>query len=122
MLEFFYTPIGYVQVFSNKIKVNVPSKGIVIEELGDFSHPRTILGQFLIGEQTLAKALAKAYPAKFIKPRPALIVHPKEILEGGLTEIEERALQEMALGAGASRAKVWQGNDLSIEQINSFKF
>jgi rod shape-determining protein MreB len=122
MRDLLFTPVGYVQIFRNRVRLSIPSKGVVVEELGDFSHPRSILGQFVVGEQTLAKAVAKAYPGKLLKPRPALIVQPMELLEGGLTQIEERALLEMALGAGASQVRIWQGPDLSPEQIASFSF
>lgn len=120
MRDFFFTGTGYVQVFRNRIVLSVPSRGIVIEERGAFSHPRSILGQFQVGERTLARAVAAAYPGKLLRPRPALVVHPKEILEGGLTEIEARALTEMALGAGASMVGIWQGPDLTAEQVDSF--
>jgi rod shape-determining protein MreB len=118
MREFFFIPIGYAQVFKNRIKLSIPVKGIVVEEFGEFSHPRSLIGQFEVGEKAMAKAISRAYPGKLIKPRPFLVIHPKEILEGGLTQIEERALMEMGLGAGASRVKVWQGADLDTEQLD----
>lgn len=119
MRTLFFTPVGYAQIFKNRIRLSVPATGTVVEEIGEFSHPRSLLGQFSVGEQTLARALARAYPARFLKPRPFLILHPKEIVDGGLTEIEERALAEMGLGAGALRVKIWQGADLSLEQLDN---
>jgi len=38
-------------------------------------------------------------------------------VEGGLTEIEERAFEELARGAGASKVKVWSGSALSDAQV-----
>jgi rod shape-determining protein MreB len=122
MRDFLFTPVGYVQLYRNRVVLSVPSKGIVVEETGDFSHPRSILGQFLAGEQTLARAVTAAYPGRLLKPRPALIVHPKEVLDGGLTQIEERALTEMALGAGAFQVAIWQGPDLDPAQVAAFDF
>lgn len=122
MRDFLFTPVGYVQLYRNRVLLSVPSKGLVVEETGEFSHPRSLLGQFLAGEQTLARAVAAAYPGKLLKPRPALIVHPKEILEGGLTQIEERALTEMALGAGAAVVAIWQGPELTPAQVDAFDF
>lgn len=122
MLGLLFSPVGYVQVFRNRIVLSVPSRGLVVEEEGAFSHPRSILGQFQAGEQALRRAVAAAFAGKLLTPRPNLIVHPKEILEGGLSEIEQRALTEMALGAGAVRVAIWQGPDLAPEQVDRFDF
>jgi hypothetical protein len=46
-----------------------------------------------------------------------ILVHPVERIDGGLTEIEERAFVELAIGAGASRARVWIGHALTDAQV-----
>lgn len=117
-----FVPTGYVQIYRNRIVVRVPAENTIFEETGDFSHPRMLIGKFKAAEALLVRALASAYPAKFLKPRPALIIHPKEVLEGGLTEIEERVLTEMGLGAGARLVRIWQGADLSADEVAGFTF
>ena len=49
-------------------------------------------------------------------------MHPLEKTEGGLTQIEVRALQELAAGAGAIEAHVWQGRELMDYELESRKF
>jgi len=46
-----------------------------------------------------------------------ILLHPLERIDGGLTQIEERALQELALDSGASRALVWVGSALSDAEV-----
>lgn len=109
----FFTPDAYVQVFRNRMVVSIPERDIRVEGLGDFSHPRMLVGKFPEAEQLLARLLQDAYGKSLLSPRPVVTVHPKEMLEGGLTDIEERVMKELALGAGAREAKVWLGEDLA---------
>jgi rod shape-determining protein MreB len=48
---------------------------------------------------------------------PILLMHPMEKTEGGLSQVEERILQELALGAGARRAVIWVGQALTDQQV-----
>lgn len=117
MFDLFPAPLVYVQVFKNKIRLSVLGESTVSEEHAAFSHPRSLIGQFVEGQQALTRALAKAYPTKLLTRRPRMVIHAKELIEGGLTQIEERALMEMGLGAGAVKVKIWQGADLSPQQL-----
>ena len=48
---------------------------------------------------------------------PRVLMHPVGEPVGGLTQVEIRALQEMARGAGAHGVTVWQGPLLTDEQV-----
>jgi len=82
-----------------------------------FSHPRSLLSDFTVGEKLFQYALKKILGNKLILPAPAIILHPMEKTEGGLTMIEVRAFKELAFGAGARDSIVYQGNELSIYEI-----
>jgi rod shape-determining protein MreB len=56
------------------------------------------------------------------RPSPRIVIHPLGEHEGGLTQVETRALRELALGDGASEAHVWQGPVLSDEQVSTRSF
>jgi len=49
-------------------------------------------------------------------------MHPMGDPAGGFTQVEIRALHEMALGAGASQVKVWQGRPLTDQELMSRQF
>jgi rod shape-determining protein MreB len=115
------TSFGYVKIYKNRIVFQFPSENKTVEKVGEFSHPRMLIGKFQEAENLLKHALKSTYPSKFIKPSLVLIIHPKEILEGGISEIEERVLMELGLGAGARQVKIWQGHDLSTDEIRGFK-
>ena len=80
-----------------------------------FSHPRTLLGNVMNAEFFLKSLVAEIGGGLLLKP--AMLIHPLERIDGGLTQIEERAFQELAVGAGASRVKVWIGAALSDAEV-----
>jgi rod shape-determining protein MreB and related proteins len=84
-----------------------------------FSHPRSIINDFLIVERTLQYAIRQMYHNCFLCPSPSTIIHPMEKIEGGLTLIERRALRELAIGAGAREAFIWVGRELTDDEIIS---
>jgi rod shape-determining protein MreB len=46
-----------------------------------------------------------------------MVMHQLYLAEGGLCEIEDRILRELALGAGAREVFVWSGEPLTKEQL-----
>ena len=54
---------------------------------------------------------------RFMLTKPRVIIQPLELIEGGLSEIEERVLHELARGAGASKVIVWVGPELSDAEV-----
>jgi len=49
-------------------------------------------------------------------------MHPLGEPAGGFTQVEARAFHEMALGAGAAKAMVWRGRNLSDQELLSGQF
>jgi rod shape-determining protein MreB and related proteins len=77
------------------------------------------IGQFQIAEKLLANGLNDLCPNKFFSVSPIIVMHQLHLAEGGLSEIEERVLKELALGVGARKVHVWQGLPLTKEQVLS---
>lgn len=116
------SPRGYVQVFRNKLVIQLPSEGRTVVKEAAFSHPRLLVGNFELAERTLMEGMKEAWPSRLLAPRPQVIMHPREVLEGGYTMIEQRVLQEMALGAGARQVKVWLREELDKAAVEGFVF
>jgi rod shape-determining protein MreB len=115
-------PTGYVQVFKNKLVFQVPADHTLLVFEANFSHPRMLVGDYAVAQQLMTLAMKQAYPTVLFPATPRVVMHPKEVLEGGFTEIEVRVLKEMALAAGARAVAVWQGADLSTDEVAAFKF
>ena len=107
--------IVYARIRNNRIELRRidTRQEIVLDADEPFSHERTLLANFTNADRLMKKGLAQL--RTFLTP--VVVVHPLERLEGGLTEIEERAYQELAVGAGAARAIVWTGHELSDAEV-----
>lgn len=82
-----------------------------------FLHPRSLLGDVQLGEKLLRKLIVGVYGHRLFRPSPVIVFQPLEKLEGGLTEIEERAFKEIFAGAGGREVHVWTGRRLSDQEI-----
>jgi rod shape-determining protein MreB len=87
-----------------------------------FKHPRTLLADFAIAERTIKHFIKKVVPNTFFTPTPVIVIHPLNMLEGGLTQIEIRAFAEICSMAGASRVYVWTGPELSKDELQQLDF
>ena len=137
--------ILYVQIWENRIKVSdvMTSKGFdekpLVEldltkknnirvvafgneagatSVNPFSHPRVLFSDFSVGEKLLQLIIFRMLGSTFFSPSPAIVIHPMEKTEGGLTVIEIRAFRELGLGAGARDVVVYQGKPLHVQTID----
>ena len=88
------------------------------ESINPFSHPRFLLNNFFVAEKLLQHAVHELLGKFSIKPSPSIVMHPMEKIEGGLSQIEERAYTELALGAGAYDVVVHTGDTLPNNDVN----
>lgn len=89
-----------------------------IDIVNPFSHPRSLLADFAIAEKLLRYLFKKLSDSRLFRPAPAVVIHPMEKLEGGLTDVEIRAFSELALGAGAREVFVHQEGELNIHNCD----
>ncbi len=87
--------------------------------LNPFSHPRSLMSDFTAGEQVLKAFVQKLHKKSFLSAAPRMVFHLQGDPAGGFTQVEIRAFREMALGAGACEVTLWQGQDLTDEQVLS---
>jgi rod shape-determining protein MreB len=87
-----------------------------------FKHPRSLLSDFTVAEVIIKGFVKKLFDGRLFVGSPIVVLHPRVNPEGGFTQIEIRALRELAIGAGASKAFVWHGRDLTDDELLSLKF
>lgn len=92
------------------------------EIIRPFAHPRTIISDFTAGEHLLKAFMSKLRTPGIFSLAPQVVMHPLGDPEGGYTQIEIRAILELARGAGAHTAIVWQGRPLTDQELISGKF
>lgn len=87
-----------------------------------FDHPRLVIGDFTVAEKVVLHAireLKRRQPWSLLRP-VSLVVHPLRTLEGGLSQIEHRALLELAECSGARRAAIHTGHELTMPEIERY--
>jgi rod shape-determining protein MreB and related proteins len=93
-----------------------------ISVVNPFSHPRMLLSDFTIGEKLLVYCFKKMSKGTLLALRPVVVIHPMEKIEGGLTEIERRAFQELATAADARETFVHEGTEIPLHRLNEGNF
>lgn len=87
-----------------------------------FAHPRSLLSDFTTAQAVLKSFVRRAAgKSAWMQAAPIIVMHPLGEHAGGLTQIELRALRELAFGAGASEVILWQGPELGDEQLLSLQ-
>lgn len=90
--------------------------------LNPFVHPRTLIGDFTAGQRVLKAFVRQLNKRSRFRLAYRMVLHPPNNPAGGYTELEIRALREWGLGAGASSVVIWQGPELTNEQILSRRY
>jgi hypothetical protein len=109
----------YVKVRRNQFRVRNLKSGVEATVLAQtpFTTTRLLVGQFVVAQNTLKEALKQVSKESLFAFSPYIVIHPLEMVEGGLSEIEERIFREVAIGAGASKVVVWFGHELNDAEV-----
>lgn len=86
--------------------------------LQPFSSIRNVVSNFNNAYDTIELALKElGVRRKFFHPSLKILIHQLEGLEGGLSDIEKRALRDLAENAGAEKVIILeQSQTISVEQ------
>lgn len=108
--------IIYVKIFADRFVLKNMASSEVLEIRRDpkFGSPRTLIGHFTSADKEFREGLKKVRRGLMA---PWVLMHPMELIEGGVTQVESRALIELAAGSGARRVAVWQGKELFGEHV-----
>lgn len=109
----------YVKVMRDKFLVRHLESGreVILESTEPFSTSRLLVGEFTPAADTLRKAFRQVLPGSRYLSAPRVVMHQTMMAEGGLSAVEQRVLLEVADYAGAKRATVWTGRDLSDDEV-----
>lgn len=89
-----------------------------IETSNPFSHPRLLVNGFQKAEKILQHGIQVVFEAKVFNPSPIIVLHPREKLEGGITDVECRLFRELCLGAGARVVHLHVGEELDVDHFS----
>lgn len=121
MLTKFLANTIYVQVRKNAFRLRhiEGKKEREIVARKPFTTTRLLVGQFQEAASLLRKAIREAGNGGLFQVSPVVVIHPVEMVEGGLSEIEERLFIELALSSGARSVYVYVGSPLTDLEVVS---
>ena len=99
------------------LSVGDPVDPSAVRVLMPFQHPRILIEDFTGGEKIVSYVIRQLFGKGPIAPSPIVVVHPDIDLDGGLTQIEARALRELVEGAGARKVYLHYGRQLSDQEV-----
>ncbi len=116
-----FTRTIYIKVYPNKITLRhiEDGKTISVTPATGFTTHRLLVGQFTEADNTIKNGMRQLNKGNWFSPKPTVIIHAMEKIEGGLSQVEERILIELAASAGARRSIVWLGHELSDQEVLS---
>jgi len=109
----------YIKVKTNSFEIRNIQAGTNVSVISKepFTTERLLVGQFCIAEKELKKGIKNIIGNSFLLSKFNAIIQPIDKTEGGLSEVEERVLLEVATGAGARTVSVWVGHELSDQEV-----
>jgi len=109
----------YVRVRKNRFELRHLESGAESSVVADtpFTTTRLLVGRFGAAELALKRAFKQVFAGRLFAISPRVVIQPMEMTEGGLSEIEERILRELAMGAGARKVVVWVGHPLGDDEV-----
>jgi len=109
----------YIQVRKNAFRVR-HVEGRKERELAarhPFTTTRLLVGQFREAAALLGEGVGAMGSRGLV--RPVVVLHPMDMVEGGLSEVEERVLVELAKSIGARKVLLHLGPVLTDPQVLS---
>jgi rod shape-determining protein MreB len=111
----------YVRIRPNEFQVRHLESGreVRVQSQVPFTTQRLLVGNFIAAEDCLIKAFKEVRYGPRYLAAPTVVMHPLAMTEGGLSQIEARALQELAEGAGGKTSIVWEGHELQDAEVKA---
>lgn len=119
MLNKLFSSRLYIKIYKNKIIVKNLSSNLPPQMFTPdipFSTARLLIGSYAPAVKCLKNAIKSSGVTSWYMARPAILIQPMEMNEGGLSEIEDHFFRKCVFGAGAFKVALWIGAELSNEQ------
>ena len=116
MIKKLFTVDLYIKVRKNRFEAkDLSSNGNweIIHPEHPFTTERLLVGTFSAAEPALTKLVKSITPRGFFKKSPQIVIQPMELVDGGLSEVEERIFKELAHGSGAHKVVLHTGSELT---------
>ena len=110
----------YIKVYRNRIDVRDvgdEKRSLSLTPARSFTTERLLVGEFSNAAKLLKNGFKQMNKSVILAYRPFVVIQPMDMIENKISEVEERMLMELALGAGAYKAVVWTGRELTDKEV-----
>ena len=104
-------PVIYIQVNPGYLSARRVGGASTRMECAALDHPRTLMGDYFAVEAAFRTVCSELAPRRLLAAKPAVVVHLMPDVAGGYTNVEQRAFEEAAAGAGARACRVVTGSE-----------
>ncbi len=94
------------EIFENMMVLSTDTQQVTVKSSVPFTTNRLLVGTFDPALNCMKDGLNQLGAVGLFKLKPNMIIQPKSMVEGGLSEVEERCLLELGLSAGASKVEI----------------
>ena len=95
-----------LKIYRNKIELSNGS-GVVSESSKEaFSTQRLLVGNFEAAWNCLVAAEKKLSIKGLFKRKPKVVVEPKELIEGGISQVEDRIFRELSMALNPKSVEI----------------
>ncbi|HDH12595.1 MAG TPA: 1-pyrroline-5-carboxylate dehydrogenase [Nitrospirae bacterium] len=107
----------YIKIYENRVYIrNIDDrKEIELSSTSPFTTERLLIGNFTVAQTLLIKGIKIVMGKKFFVP--IILMHPIEKIDGGLSQVEERVLKDLAIIVGAQKITLWVGQELTDKDV-----
>lgn len=101
-LKWFKAQTVLIQLYRNRVVIRNIDLGITIDRTcsGKFSNPRMVLADFRVAEE-FTRSLLREMSQKRFAPPMKVLVQPMELVDGGISPVEQRSFNDFAQHLGA---------------------
>lgn len=109
----------YVQIHKNQfdMKYIEEQKETSLTAFPSFSTQRMLVGEYGVAEHLFKKGIKELIGSVWIPPMFRIVMHPVEMVEGGLCQVEDRILNQLASSMQPRTIKVHVGDELGDEDV-----
>ncbi len=102
MLNPFKKQTIYIRLFENKVELRYLSKNQTITRIAEnkFSNERLLIASFNNAEALIREILTEIQGKRLLTPLLVVLLQPMEKIEGGISEVEKRVFQDLAMQVG----------------------
>ena len=109
----------YVQIHKNRFEMKQIEGGTstVLDAFPPFSTQRMLVGEYSVAEHLFKKGIKELIGSVWIPPKFRIVMHPHDFTEGGLCQVEERVLQQLASSMQPRTIKIHIGETLADNEV-----